>query len=275
MQRLADRKDLELNKCTIGEREKYEPHIKHGAVVYAGVDYEKILRQAEKEADLILWDGGNNDFPFYTPDLHITIADPHRPGHEMTYYPGRENFIMADAIVISKVNTAKRSDVRLIENHIMELNPKAKIIKVGLKIVPDGNYNVKGKRVIVVEDGPTLTHGGMTYGAGMLYAIKAGALPVDPRKYVTGMMREVYRKYPHIGKILPAMGYTPRQVKDLEITINRAQCDAVIDGSPIDLNRVMKVKKPVVNVGYEFDDRGGMARLLNSFESRLLRKRKS
>jgi predicted GTPase len=273
VQRFATFDDLDRQECTIEEREEYEPHIRNGAVVYAGVDYERILQAAEKEADVILWDGGNNDFSFYKPDLMITVADPHRPGHELLYYPGESNFLMADVIVISKVNTAKKANVKIVEDHAKQYNPKAKIVKSSLEISVS-NENIKNKKVIVIEDGPTLTHGGMKYGAGTIAAKKHGARPIDPRKYAIGSIKDIYKKYGHLGSILPAMGYSRRQIKELEQTINRAKCDFIVDGTPADLGRLMKISKPVVDVDYKFSEIGSsMTRILSDFEKKMLRKR--
>ena len=275
VQRFETVDDLKKHNCTIEEREEYEPHIVNGAIVYAGVDYEKILRQAEKEADIILWDGGNNDFPFYTPDLHITIADPHRPGHEIAYYPGESNFIMADAIVIGKTNTALKKNIDLVERHAREFNPHAKIIRGTLEINADGIEKIRGKRAIVIEDGPTLTHGGMQYGAGMIAAQKYGAKVIDARKLAVGSIKEVYAKYQHLDRILPAVGYGETQMKELQATINKCtNCDLVIDATPADLQRVMKIDKPILNITYEYRDVGGrMTKLLADFERKNVRRK--
>lgn len=274
VQRFATFDDLDKQECTIEEREEYEPHIRNGAVVYAGVDYEKILQAAEKETDVIIWDGGNNDFSFYKPDLQVTVADPHRPGHELLYYPGESNFIMADVIVISKMNTAKSANVRIIENHAKQYNPKAEIVKSRLDIAVS-NPNIRNKKVIVIEDGPTVTHGGMKYGAGMIAAKKYKAKPIDPRPYAVGSIKDVYKKYSHLDRILPAMGYSRRQMKELEQTINRAKCDFVVDGTPVDLSRLIKIDKPVVDVDYEFGEiNKGMTNVLLGFEGKFLKKAK-
>jgi len=273
VQRFATFDDLEKQKCTIEEREEYEPHIRNGAVVYAGVDYEKILKRAEKEADIILWDGGNNDFSFYKPDLRITIADPHRPGHELLYYPGASNFIMADVIIISKVNTASRKNIHIIEEHAKSYNPKAKVIKAGLEIVMKDMRDIRRKKVLIIEDGPTLTHGGMRYGAGMIAAKKYGATPIDPKKHAVGSIKELYKKYKHLNKILPAMGYSPRQVKELQVTINRARCDFVIDATPADLSKLLKINKPIIEIGYEFAEvNNGLTNVLKAFENKFLKR---
>ncbi len=247
-QRFASYEDLDKYECTIEEREEYEPYIEMGGVVYAGVDYEEILRNAEKEADVIIWDGGNNDYPFYKPDLHITIADPHRPGHELSYYPGEINLRMADVVVINKIDTAKEENIRKVEENIKRVNPKARIIKAASPIEVEGD--IKGKRVLVVEDGPTLTHGEMPYGAGTVAAEQNGAEIIDASKYAVGSIRETFEKYPHLGKILPAMGYGKQQIKELEETINAADCDVVLAATPINLARIINVNKPVIRVRY-------------------------
>ena len=247
-QRFASYEDLDKYECTIEEREEYEPYIDMGGVVYAGVDYEEILREAEKEADVIIWDGGNNDYPFYKPDLHIVIADPHRAGHERSYYPGEINARMADIVIINKVDTAKEEDVKKVEESIRELNPKAKILKASSPIKVEGD--IKGKRVLVIEDGPTITHGGMPYGAATIAAKQNGAIIIDAKKYAVGSIIETYKKYPHLDKILPAMGYGKQQIKELEETINAADCDAVLSGTPINLKRVINVNKPIIRVRY-------------------------
>ncbi len=257
VQRFASYEDLDKNECTIEEREEYEPYIDMGGVVYAGVDYEAILRQAEKEADVIIWDGGNNDFPFYKPDLWIVVADPHRPGHEMKYHPGETNFRAADVIIINKMDTANRDDIQEIFDSIEKANPDAIVIEAASPLFVDKPELIKGKRVLVVEDGPTLTHGGMRYGAGYVAAKKYGAKEiVDPRPYAVGSIIDTYKKYSHLHVILPAMGYGEKQMKELEETINNADVDVVVSGTPIDLNRVIKVNKPIVRVRYELDEIG-------------------
>ncbi|HDH45303.1 MAG TPA: GTPase, partial [Thermococcus sp.] len=224
---------------------------------YAGVDYEKILREAEKEADIILWDGGNNDFPFYIPDLWIVVADPHRPGHELKYHPGETNFRAADVIIINKIDTANRDDVQKVRESIEKINPKAIVIDGASPLYVDKPELIKGKRVLVVEDGPTLTHGGMKYGAGYVAAKKFGAKEIiDPRPYAVGSIIDTYKKYNHLDVILPAMGYGAKQIKELEETINRADADVVVIGTPIDLRRVMKLNKPAVRVRYELEEIG-------------------
>ncbi len=257
VQRFATLKDLDKHDCTIEEREEYEPHIASGVIVYAGVDYEKILRQAEKEADIILWDGGNNDMPFYKPDLHITVVDPHRPGHEISYYPGMSNLLMADVIVINKIDSADPEGVGEVRANVARFNPKAIVIDAASPISVEKPELIKGKRVLVVEDGPTLTHGEMTYGAGVVAAEKFGAAElVDPRPYTVKSISDTFKKYPDIGILLPAMGYGAQQMKDLEKTINRTKCDVVIIATPIDLTRIINIKKPSVRVFYDLQEIG-------------------
>jgi predicted GTPase len=256
VQRFATYQDLEKHKCTIEEREEYEPHIAKGVVVYAGVDYEKILRAAEKEADIIIWDGGNNDLPFYRPDLHIVIADPHRAGHEISYHPGEANLRMADVIIINKVDSAQKKDIDTVKRNIKQANPRATVIEAESPISAEQNSTIKGKTAIVVEDGPTLTHGGMTYGAGMIAAKKYGAKVIDAQKYSVGTIKQVYAQYSRLKIILPAMGYGKKQVEDLQKTINNAQCEIVMDGSPIDLAKLIKVNKPVLRIRYDFKEVG-------------------
>ena len=257
VERFATYDDLDRYECTIEEREEYEPLIDNGIVVYAGVDYEKILREAEKEADVIVWDGGNNDTPFYRSNLQIVIADPHRPGHEMLYHPGETNVRMADVVVINKVNTADRKDILTVKENIRKLNPDVQIIEAASPIKVDDPSMIRGKRVLVVEDGPTVTHGGMAYGAGTIAAEDNGAKElVDPRKYAVGSIAETFQKFTHLGPILPAMGYGEAQVHELEETINNTDCDVVVAGTPIDLSRVIKVNKPIVRVHYELCEIG-------------------
>ncbi|HTP12855.1 MAG TPA: cyclic 2,3-diphosphoglycerate synthase [Bacteroidota bacterium] len=252
VQRYKTLDDLVKYECTVEEMEEYEPHIVNGTVIYAGVDYEAILREAEKEADVIVWDGGNNDMSFYKPDLTITVADPHRPNHELTYYPGAVNLRLADVIVVNKVETATRENIDIVRRNIHEVNPTATVIEAASPITVDDENVIRGKRVLVVEDGPTLTHGEMTYGAGVVAARKFGAKAiVDPRPWVVNSIADTFRKYPNIGELLPAMGYGDRQVKDLEATIDRVDCDSVIIGTPIDLRRIIKIKKPSARVRYD------------------------
>ncbi len=257
VQRFADYSDLDKHECTIEEREEYEPHLDNGVIVFAGVDYEAILREAEKEVDIVLWDGGNNDFPFYKTDLLITVADPLRPGHESAYYPGEVNTRMADVIVINKVDTANPNDVIAVRENIHTLNPNAIIIEAASPIYVDDPEAIRGKRVLVVEDGPTLTHGGMKIGAGWVAARRFGAAEiVDPRPFAVGTIADTYKKYPNTGTILPAMGYGEQQVRDLEKTIEDAPVDMVVIGTPIDLTRVMKINKPSQRVRYELEEIG-------------------
>lgn len=257
VQRFAELADLDKHKCTIEEREEYEPHIVSGTIIYAGVDYEAIIREAEKEADVILWDGGNNDLPFYKSDLHITVADPHRPGDELYYYPGEANLRAADVILINKMDSADSEDIQIVRENIQEVNPNAVVIDGASPIFVDEYEQIKGKRVLVVEDGPTLTHGEMTYGAGVVAAEKFGAKElVDPRPYTVGTITETFEKYTEIGTLLPAMGYGDQQIKDLEDTINNTDCDLVIIGTPIDLRKLVNINKPAVRVTYELQEIG-------------------
>jgi len=257
VQRFATYADLDKHECTIEEREEYEPHIDNGVIVYAGVDYEAILREAEKEVDVILWDGGNNDFSFYKPDLQITVADPLRPGHESSYYPGEVNVRLADVVVINKVDTANPEDVIKVRENVHNINPNAIIIEGASPIYVDDPEAIRGKRVLVVEDGPTLTHGGMKIGAGWVAARRFGAAEiVDPRPFAVGEITATYKKYPNTGCILPAMGYGDQQVRDLETTINSSDVDLVVIGTPIDLTRVMKIEKPTQRVRYELEEIG-------------------
>lgn len=257
VQRFATHADLDKHECTIEEREEYEPHLDNGIIVYAGVDYEKILRQAEQEVDMILWDGGNNDFPFYVSDLHIVVADPHRPGHESSYHPGEVNARSADVLVINKVDTADPKAVIRVRENLRALNPTATIIEAASPLFVDDPAAIQGKRVLVVEDGPTLTHGEMAYGAGYVAAQRFGAREiVDPRPFAVGSIADTYEKYPQTGPILPAMGYGRQQMKDLEATIQRADVDMVIVGTPIDLTRVIKLNKPYQRVRYELQEIG-------------------
>lgn len=257
VQRFADYEDLDKHQATIEEREEYEPHIARGNIVYAGVDYEAILRKAEEEADIIIWDGGNNDMPFYKPDIMFTVADPHRAGHELTYYPGATCLRMADVVIINKVNTADRIDIDTVRNNVNSVNPDAIIIEANSPVTLDNPALVKGKRVLVVEDGPTLTHGGMKYGAGVVAAEEADAGElVDPREYAVGTIKDTFEKYPEIGILLPAMGYGAEQVKDLEDTINAVDCDVVIIGTPIDLTKLISIQKPVARATYELEEIG-------------------
>jgi predicted GTPase len=253
-QRFADYSDLDKHKCTIEEREEYEPHIDNGFIIYSGVDYGQILKAAEEEAEVILWDGGNNDLPFYRPDVHICIADPLRPGHEMSYHPGEANFRRADIILINKCDSADEKDIASIEANAAKVNPKARILRANSPATCDKPEMVKGKRVLVIEDGPTLTHGGMTYGAGVVAAKRNGAAEiVDPTPFAVGSIKETYEKYPNARGILPAMGYSAQQIAELEETIEKTPCDLVLVGTPIDLTRVLKIAKPAVRVRYELE----------------------
>jgi len=256
-QRYETYNDLNSYHCTIEEREEYEPHIDMGNIVYAGVDYGEILKQAEKEADFIVWDGGNNDIPFYWPDLHIVVTDPHRVGHEKTYYPGAVNLRMADIAVINKIDTANSENISQLRKNIFELSPKAILVEAASPIKVDNPEIIRGKRVLVIEDGPTLTHGEMQFGAGVVAAQKYGAREIiDPRPFAVGSIKDTYQKYPLIGTLLPAMGYGEKQIKELETTINNSDAEIIIIGTPIDLSRVMKVNKKYVRVQYELQEIG-------------------
>lgn len=257
VQRFADYSDLDKHQCTIEEREEYEPHLDNGLIVYAGVDYERILRQAEQEVDIILWDGGNNDLPFYKPDLHIVVADPHRPGHERSYHPGEANARAADVFVINKVDTANPQAVVQVRNSLRELNPNAIVIEAASPLFVDDPAAIRGKRVLVIEDGPTLTHGEMAYGAGWVAAQRFGAAEIiDPRPYAVGSIKATFAKYPSTGAVLPAMGYGEEQTGELEETIRRAEVDLVIVGTPIDLSRIIHLDKPYQRVRYELQEIG-------------------
>ena len=271
VQRFATLEDLDRHHCTIEEREEYEPHIRLGTVVYAGVDYEKIIRQAEKEADLILWDGGNNDTPFYVSDLEIVVADPHRPGHEITYFPGEVNLRRAQVVVINKVDTAAAGDIQVVRDNIRRNNPSATVLETACRVSVASPEQIKGKRVLVVEDGPTLTHGEMSYGAGVVAARQYGALElVDPRPYAVGSIRGTYERFPHLTSLLPAMGYGALQCHELEETINRVACDLVLIATPVNLTSILKLNKPSVRVSYEAEEltRPGLAEILTHFTAR-------
>ncbi len=257
VQRFATLSDLDKYKCTIEEREEYEPHIVRGNVIYAGIDYEEILSKAEKEADIIVWDGGNNDMPFFKPDLHITVVDPHRPGDELFYYPGEANLRMANVVVINKIDTADSDNIREVRESVYTVNPQAVIVEAASPIFVENYQTIQGKRVLAVEDGPTLTHGEMTYGAAVVAAEKFGAAElVDPRPFTVDTITETFKKYPEIGVLLPAMGYGEDQIKDLEDTINKTDCDLVIIGTPIDLRKLIKINKPAVRVTYDLQEIG-------------------
>ncbi|MBU1355758.1 MAG: cyclic 2,3-diphosphoglycerate synthase [Candidatus Edwardsbacteria bacterium] len=255
VQRFATVEDLAKHKCTIEEMEEYEPHVVRGNVIYAGVDYEAILRQAEKEADVIVWDGGNNDFSFYKSDLEIVVVDPHRPGHELSYYPGEVNLRRADVIIINKEDSARKEDIKTVKANIKMANPRALVIDADSPVTVEQPKSLKGKRVLVIEDGPTLTHGEMKYGAGVVAAKKHGvAKMIDPRPYAVGTIADTFKKYPGIGVLLPAMGYSDKQISDLQATINRTPCDMYVVGTPIDLRRLVKFPKPAVRVSYDLKE---------------------
>ncbi len=270
VQRFAQISDLKKHKCTIEEMEEYEPHIARGYVIYSGADYEAIVREAEKEADVIIWDGGNNDMPFYKSDLVITVVDPHRAGHEMNYYPGYTNLLIANVVVINKVDSADMESIRKLRDNIRSVNPNAVVIEAAspISLENESDYkHIKGKRVLVVEDGPTLTHGEMKFGAGVLASQKFGAAEIiDPRPYAVKSIKETFNKYKDVGALLPAMGYGDKQIKDLEDTISKVPCDTVVIGTPIDLRRLIKIKKPAVRVTYELQEIGkpGLAEIFES-----------
>ena len=254
--RFATLEDMDRHDCTIEEREEFEPHIRAGNVVYCGIDYERILREAEQEADVILWDGGNNDLPFYKPDLFICVTDPHRPGHELSYYPGETNLRMADVLIVNKMDTASPESIDVVLSNIAAVNPKATVIHANSPLTVEGSQQISGKRVLVVEDGPTVTHGEMPYGAGHVAARKFGAAAiVDPRPTAVGSIRDTFAKYPHCKDVLPAMGYGDKQMRELEQTINAAECDLVLIGTPIDLGRMLTLNKPALRVIYELEER--------------------
>ena len=272
-QRFASYADLDKYNCTIEEREEYEPYIDMNGVIYAGVDYQKILRTAEKEADIIIWDGGNNDFSFIKPDLLITIADPHRAGDELVYYPGEMNVRSAQVIIINKVNTAQKKDIETVRRNVKSINPTAEIIEGSSVIQAEDKKMITGKRVLVIEDGPTVTHGGMPYGAGIVAAKEYGAKAIiDPRPSAVGSIIDTFTKYSHLTNILPAMGYGKKQIHELEQTINNTDCDVVISGTPIDLTRILKTKKPVVRITYSVGDKTALQ--LETLLQKFLRKKK-
>jgi predicted GTPase len=257
VQKFVTIEDLAKHKCTIEEMEEYEPHIMSGHVLFAGVDYEAILREAEKVADVILWDGGNNDFSFYKPDLEIVVVDPHRAGHELKYYPGETSFKRAGVVVINKIDTADLEDIKVVRENIQQENAKAIVVDAASPLTVTDSHLITGKRVLVVEDGPTLTHGEMKYGAGVMAAYRYGAAEiVDPREFAVGSIKETFEKYPKIGKLLPAMGYGEQQIRDLETTINKVDVDVVVIATPIDLTRIVKINKPIVRVGYDLQEIG-------------------
>jgi len=256
VQRFADYDDLDEHETTIEEREEYEPHIDNGVIVYAGVDYEKILRQAEQEVDIVLWDGGNNDFPFFRPDVLITVVDPLRPGHELKYHPGEANLRMADVIVINKIDAAEAEAVGRVIANIEAVNPRAQVVRAASPVVLEDGPSLVGSRVLVIDDGPTLTHGGMPFGAGTVAARQGGALElVDPRPFAVGSVADVLARYPHVHS-LPAMGYSPDQLAELEATINASECDVVVTGTPIDLGRLIDSKYPIRHARYELREIG-------------------
>jgi len=274
-QRFASYEDLDKHECTIEEREEYEPHIDNSIIVYAGVDYEKILREAEKEADIIVWDGGNNDLPFYKPDLHIVVADPHRVGHEITYHPGEANLRMANVVIINKVDTADPKNVKQVKENIKMVNPKAVVLDASSPITIDKPELITGKRALIIEDGPTLTHGYMPYGAATIIAQKLEPSEiVNPKPYSIGSIKEAYKKYSHLGALLPALGYGEKQIAELKETIDRVPCDVVVIGTPIDLRRVMTINKPTARVKYELQVLGPVS-LEQTLEEFLLRGKKN
>jgi len=257
VQRFAAYEDLDRHECTIEEREEYEPYIKNGLIIYAGVDYEAILREAEKEAEVILWDGGNNDFPFYQSDLEIVVVDPHRAGHELLYYPGETNFRRAQVLIINKMDTASDEMIAKLSANIQKINPAAVVIKAASPPIVENGERIRGKRVLVIEDGPTVTHGGMPYGAGIMAARKYGAAHiVDPRPAAGGSIQATFAKYPHLENVLPAMGYGEKQVRELAATIEKIDCDLIVSATPIDLNRLIKTRRPLLRVGYELEEIG-------------------
>lgn len=254
-QRFETFADLEKHNCTIEEQEEYAPHIERGIIVYAGVDYKKILDEASKEADVIVWDGGNNDYPFYKPDIAITLVDPHRAGHEISYHPGEINLKMADVIIINKVDTALPENVKIVKENIALNNPRAQVIEAASPITINNPGVIKGRRALAIEDGPTITHGEMSYGAAVIACKKHGAAEiVDPRPYAVGSIKEIYKKYAHLGAVLPAMGYSSKQIKELEETIEKTPCDVVVIGTPVDLRRIMKISREAVKISYELDE---------------------
>jgi len=274
-ERFASYEDLDKYQCTIEEREEYEPHIDNGIIVYAGIDYKKILTEAEKEADVIVWDGGNNDLPFYKPDLHIVVADPHRAGHEVAYHPGEANLRMANVVIINKVDTADPENVAQVKENIRMVNSNAMILDAASPITADNPELIQGKRVLVIEDGPTLTHGNMPYGAATIVAKRLGAGEiVDPKPYAIGSIKETYSKYTHLGAILPALGYGEKQIAELKETIDHTPCDVVVIGTPIDLRRVMTINKPTVRVKYELKVLGpvSLEQVLEGFLQRVEKK---
>ena len=259
-------RDLSKNQCTIEEREEYEPYIELGIPLMAGVDYERILRRAEKMADVIVWDGGNNDFSFYKPDLEIVVVDPHRAGNELTYYPGAVNTRTADVVIVNKVDTARKESIALVERNVRKVNPKARILRAESPVRIEGDWNIRGMRVLCVEDGPTVTHGGMAFGAAYLAARQHGARIVDPRKHAVGSIKKTFQKFPHLKLVLPAMGYSNQQVNELQETINKTPCEVVLDGSPGNISRMVKTNKIIIRVRYALKERGwNMKALLKQY----------
>ena len=271
--RFSKYEDFEKYNCTIEEREEYEPYIEQGLVIYSGVDYEKIIRKAEKEADVIIFDGGNNEISFYVPDLQFIVVDPLRPGHEIKYHPGEVNARMADVYIINKLNSAKAEDVQEVEKNLETLNPRAIRIKTNSIVTLANGAKLRGKKVIVVEDGPTLTHGGMAYGAGHVAATQNGAIIIDPKPYISGALKKIFEDFPQITDIVPAMGYNEKQIKDLEETLNSAECDLVIDGSPIDLEKLVEINKPIVRVSYDIEALSSptIEDIIDEFEQKFLK----
>ena len=257
VQRFASREDFDRFHCTIEEREEYEPHIERGTVVYAGVDYGEVLSRAQEEADILVWDGGNNDTPFFKPTVHIVLVDPHRPGHELRYYPGETNLRLADGVVINKVDTADPRNLDQMRDNIRRVNSKAVVIFAASPVSVEDPSLISGKRVLVIEDGPTMTHGEMPYGAGVVAAQKFGALElVDARPFAVGSLRETFDRYPHLKKVLPAVGYSAKQIEELEATINATECDLVVSATPVDLSRLITIGKPLIRVRYEYQGIG-------------------
>ena len=257
VQRFSTLQDLDRHECTIEEREEYEPHLVEGAVVYAGVDYQEILKQAESECDVLLWDGGNNDLPFYQPTIEIVVTDPHRAGHELTYHPGEANLLRAQVVIINKMDSADKDAIQLLRKNIATLNPKAMVIEAASPLFVEDGEKIRGKRVLAIEDGPTITHGGMAFGAATLAARRLGAAElVDPRPHAVGSLRDTFRKYPHLGSALPAMGYGEGQVRDLEATINACDAEIVVFATPVDLRHLVRISKPALRVRYEIQEIG-------------------
>jgi len=257
VQRFSTLQDLDRHECTIEEREEYEPHLVEGAVVYAGVDYQEILKQAESECDVLLWDGGNNDLPFYQPTIEIVVTDPHRAGHELTYHPGEANLLRAQVVIINKIDSADKDAIQLLRKNIATLNPKAMVIEAASPLFVEDGEKIRGKRVLAIEDGPTITHGGMAFGAATLAARRLGAAElVDPRPHAVGSLRDTFRKYPHLGSALPAMGYGEGQVRDLEATINACDAEIVVFATPVDLRHLVRISKPALRVRYEIQEIG-------------------